>query len=263
MTEMYEKGRNAHQLLTFAPMIDSELARLLLHHYQVSFREADHLFGWVSLLTLFHGGYGQVPLFHGSKLNLSGPLAIARHFDPALSRQERLLPCEQPLRTAVETDCQRFNGGLAADVAAVCYFHMLPERRVMSALFARSIPRGEARSLRWAYPLLRKVFSILLRLNKPRIDDAVLRIQSQFEVVGRRVADNRRFITGDRLTLADFALASAAAPLLLPKAYTAPVPGFDDMPPALRKLVEQLRSHPAAAFIEKLYEGFKSSSDMP
>ncbi len=44
------------RLLTFAPMIDSELARLLLSHYRVLYVEEDHLFGWVSLLTLLRGG---------------------------------------------------------------------------------------------------------------------------------------------------------------------------------------------------------------
>jgi hypothetical protein len=48
-------------LLTFAPMVDSETSRLLLAHYGIAYRESDHLFGWVSLLTLLHGG-GLVPL---------------------------------------------------------------------------------------------------------------------------------------------------------------------------------------------------------
>jgi glutathione S-transferase len=236
-------------------MIDSETARLLLAYYAEKYQETDHLFGWVSLLTLFQGGYGQVPFLHGAGLHLSGPRAMAEHFDPTLPPERRLLPREQPLRTIVEADWKRYNGGLAADVAAVCYHHMLPERSVMTELFARSVPRNEARLAPTVYPALRWLFSILLRLNKPRVDDALLRIRVAFDVTDRIIADGRPFLAGDRLTLGDIGLAAAAAPLLLPDHYSAPVPTVEQMPPPLHAIVAELRAHPTATFVGRLYAG--------
>ena len=108
------------QLLTFAPMIDSELARLVLGHHSITFVERDHVFGWASILTLLHGGYGQVPLLHGQGLKLSGPRAMAVHFDRKAAPERRLLPSGQPRCQRVQADWARFNGALASDVAALC-----------------------------------------------------------------------------------------------------------------------------------------------
>lgn len=245
----------SRKLLTFAPMIDSELARLVLNHYKEPYCEADHLFGWVSLLTLLYGGYGQVPLLHGLGLHLSGPHAIAEHFDPTRPTDQRLLPREQPLRTSIDADWAYYNGGLAADVASVCYFYMLPERSVMTALFARSLPAGEARIVPLVYPALRWLFSIVLRLDPARIGDALLRIRIAFDATDRRIADGRRFLAGERLTLADLALAAATAPILLPDHCTAPVPSFDQMPAELQAIVHELRAHPTATLVSQIYQG--------
>jgi len=41
-----------YSLLTFAPMVDSELCRFVLMHYTTPYRELPHTFGWGSLLAL-------------------------------------------------------------------------------------------------------------------------------------------------------------------------------------------------------------------
>ncbi|MBB3302863.1 glutathione S-transferase [Rhizobium sp. BK077] len=151
---------------------------------------------------------------------------------------------------------ERFNGKLAEDVAAVCYFYMLPNRSVMSSLFARSVPTIEAKCIPYVYPALGWLFSILLQLNKPRIDDALIRIRIVLEQTDGRLSDGRSYISGELLTVADVALASALAPLLLPAEYFAPVPKYEQMPPELRVIVTDLRDRPTAMLVQKLYSGF-------
>jgi glutathione S-transferase len=197
-----------HRLLTFAPMIDSELARQLLRHYGEAYREDDHLFGWVSLLTMRYGGFLQVPMLHGAGARLDGPREIAEHFDPTMPQDKRLLPPEQPLRTEIDADWQRYNGSLASDTAAVSYFYMLPERDVMVPLFQRSLKPGEAHVVPAVYGALQWLFTVLLGLRQPRIDDAVLRIRMAFDATDRRIADGRRFLLGDHLTLGELGLST-------------------------------------------------------
>ena len=240
-------------LLTFAPMIDSETSRLVLTHYRQPYRETDHLFGWVSLLALLHGGSGLLPFLHGAGLKLTGPRAIVEHFDPATPPERRLLPAEQALRAEVEADWALYNGKLAADVAVVSYYYMLPERSVMTELFARSIPDWEAWTLPVSYPVLRLMFTRLLKLKQPNVDEALKRIRSVFDETDRRVADGRIFLAGGRLTLSDLALAAAAGPMLVPDHYSAPVPRFHQMPPALKEIVAALRGTPTSAFVAATY----------
>ena len=46
----------------------------------------------------------------------------------------------------------------------------------------------------------------------------------------RRIADGRPYLLGDYVTLSDLALATAAAPLLLPDGYRSPIPKIEVMP---------------------------------
>lgn len=251
-------------LLTFAPMVDSELSRLLLAHYRVAYRESDHLFGWVSLLTLLHGGSGNIPLFYGRGFALTAPRPIAEHFEPLQPPDRRLIPAEGPLAQQVEADWQTFNGEMGADTAVFAYHHLLPARDLMTPIFAAPVPHLEAKLTPLVYPLLDRMFRKLLRLSPERADEALARIRATFEQTDKRVADGRLYLCGDRLTLGDLALASASAPLLLPRGYGAKMPALAEMPPVVRAAMEELREHPTAAFVQRLYaEGLPAARAGP
>lgn len=250
---MNETGAGRATLLTFAPMVDSEFTRLLLRHYRVAYREADHMFGWSSFVAIRHGGYGRVPLIYGKGMRLSGPRKVFAHFDPLAPAGNRLMPDDAVGRQAVERDVLRYNGDLALDVAVASYFHLLPERALMSRLFAQGLPHWEARGTQFGYPVLRLLFKLLLRLNPQRAEAAMERIRVIFDETDQRLRDGRRFLAGDNLTLGDLALASAAAPLLHPPGFDAPVPRADQMPPALQQIANQIATRPTAALVERIY----------
>lgn len=241
-------------LLTFAPMVDSETARLLLAYYGVPYVERDHLFGWVSILTLLHGGSGRVPLLYWPEGRISGPRPIAEHFDAALPPAIRLFPEEALLAGQIAADWQMFNGEMGADTAVFAYFHLLPERRLMAPVFADPVPKGEGRLTPTVYPLLSGLFRMLLRLSAARAAQAADRIRLYFDETDHRIADGRPYLCGDRLTLSDIALAAASAPLLLPPGYGAKMPPVEAMPLPVRSFIEELRQHPTARFVERLYE---------
>jgi glutathione S-transferase len=240
------------KLLTFAPMVDSETTRLLCRWYGIAFAEADHLFGWVSLLTLLHGGYGRVPLLYGKGLHLSGPRPVVDRYDSFATPTRRLLP-DWPDTAAVDADWQAYNGPFAIAVARFAYYHLLPERALMLPVFAGPVPRAEASIAPACYPLLRGLFTLLLGLSAPKAQAAQDHIQAVFAAVDRRLADGRPFLCGDRLTLGDIALAGAIAPLIQPPGYGAKMPSVDQMPPAIRDVIGALRSQATARHVERVY----------
>ncbi|MEA3004147.1 MAG: glutathione S-transferase [Sphingomonadales bacterium] len=240
-------------LLTFAPMVDSETSRLLLRHYGVDYRESDHLLPWASLLTLFHGGKGQVPLLYGAGPALTGPWAIAEHYDAMLPPERRLVPPDGPLAAQVKADWDLYNGGIGADAAAFAYFHLLPHGELMKPVFAAPVGQGEKHLLPVAYPLLRLLFRLLLRLSPERAEQAAARIRATFDLTGKRIADGRPYLCGDRLTIGDIGLAAASAPLLLPEGYGAAMPAPEAMPPPVAGLLRELRAHPTGKFVQRLY----------
>ncbi len=247
------------RMLTFAPMVDSETMRLLCRWYGISYAEDDHLFGWVSLLTILSGGYGRVPLLYGEGLQLSGPRALVDRCEPAVPQGKRLLPA-WPDTASVEADWDAYNGAYAIDVAVFAYYHLLSARDLMTPVFAAPVPPMEARITPMAYPLLRLAFTLLLGLKAEKAKAAGERISNVFSAIDYRLADGRRFLFGDRLTLGDIAFAGASAPLLQPRGYGAKLPPVEAMPAPIRNLVDGLRSHQAARYIDAVYAELGSPS---
>jgi glutathione S-transferase len=243
-----------YSLLTFAPMVDSELCRFLLLHYAISYRERPHTFGWVSLLALGRCGTLQVPALYGSGLRLAGPRQIVEHFDQSCPTEQMLLPSRQPLQIQVERDWELYNGQLAAHSAVLAYFHLLPHRDIMIEPFFRGVPETEASVFRSAYPFLRGLLTILLQLREPKAKDVLVRIRMIFDATDMRVRDGRPYLVGDRLTLGDLSLAAAAAPLLVPRGYGSPIPPIGRMPNDYAKIVEELRQHPTSEFVQRIYD---------
>lgn len=240
-------------------MVDSETSRLLLHHYGLDYEEKDHLFGWASVLTWFHGGYGQVPLLHGCGLALTGPAAIAEHFDSLLPPERRLVPPDGPLAAQVKADWDSYNGGTGADTAVFAYHHLLPARRLMAPVFASPVPAGEKKVTAFFYPFLAFLFRLLLRLSPERACQAQANIRATYDATATRIADGRPYLCGDRLTLGDIALAAASAPLLQPQGYRASMPAPETMPPPVASFVAELRAHPTGVFVQRLYaEGLEA-----
>jgi glutathione S-transferase len=250
---MRERAGAGRTLLTFAPMVDSETSRLLLAHYRVDYAERDHLFGWASLLTLLHGGYGQVPLLYGRGLRVTGPWGIVGHFDASAPPERKLIPDDPALAASAKADWERFNGEIGADAAVFAYFHLLPQRALMVPIFAAPVPPTEARLTPFFYPLLSGLFRLLLRLSAPRAEQAQCRIRALFDETGDRIADGRPYLCGERITLGDIALAAASAPLLLPAGYGATMPAREAMPAPLADFADELRAHPTGRFVARLY----------
>jgi glutathione S-transferase len=242
-------------MLVFAPMIDSELARLLLHYYGLAYREERRLFGLVSVLAILRGGTPQVPLVYGGGVRLAGPRAIVSRYDPDCPAGRRLVPAGEPAATGVEADWDRFNGRLATETAAFAYFHLLSRPDILIEPLCQGLPASEARALRrWAYPPFRRGLSLLLRLSPARAADALVRIRSAFDYTDRILADGRRYIRGHELTLGDFALVSAVAALLQPPGYGGPVVPAEVLPAAMASVVAELSGgRPTAGYVRRIY----------
>ena len=240
-------------MTTFAPTLDSEQARLLLHYYGIRYRERDHLVPFVLLAARLRAGATTVPAISGNGVKIAGPRPIAEHYDALVPPQFRLIPAEPPLAEQVEADWQLYNGTMSAGTAIFAYYHLLPERKLMAPIFAAPTSWPERLIMPVFYPVMRSLLARRLKLSPAAAEVAHGRILSSFADTDRRVADGRLYLNGDRMTLGDIALAAAAAPLLLPNGFGTALPTLEQMPPALRTLMTELRARPTAAFVQRFY----------
>ena len=247
-------GEPSLKMLTFGPMIDSELSRLLLWNYEIPFQERRHIFGWASVLTILHGGHGRIPVVYGDGIGRTAPRSLIDEFESRCRVDRILIPGQEPLRTRIEADRQTFNGELAVHTARVAYFHLLPLRDIMIAPFIDGIPRWEARLTPALYPAMQRLFKLLLGLNSGIVADSHAHMLRILDEADGRLGDGRKFFWGDRLTLSDLSFATALGPFILPPDYSAPVPEFSLMPKAMQEMIASFRARPSGALVTRVYE---------
>jgi glutathione S-transferase len=242
-----------YSMLTFPPMINSEACRLVLAHHGVDYREEAHIFGWASVVALMRGGTPEFPLLYGNGVKLAGPRAMTDYFDKNCPPDKKLVPENNLLAAQMEADWNRYNWGMGTSAAVLGYYYLLPDRALMTEPLSRGVPKGEARVIESAYSAFTGQFKVVLNLNAAHARDCLDEIQVLFEETDRRLADDRPYLVGDRLSLSDIALVTAAGPVLLPKGYRSPMPPFERMPATLRRIIQELREHRTAMFVERIY----------
>lgn len=246
-------GQAPVTMLTFAPTLDSEQARMLLRYYGVPYREHDHLVPFVLLPVKLHGGAGGVPFVYGHGVNVTSPQPIAVFYDQYVPDELKLIPTEPALAAQLEADWLLYNGTMSAGTAIFAYYQLLPQGRLMAPIFAEPTSWFERLIMPIFYPIMRMLISKKLNLTPERADAAHAKILSSFAETDKRVADGRLYLNGDRMTIGDVALAAAAAPVVLPDGMGFKLPMLDQMPPPMKSLIEQLRTSPTAAFVRRFY----------
>ncbi len=241
-------------LITFPPSLDSELSRFLLEHYGIENSERRHTLIFSSFVTLWHGFTPNFPLLYGDSFHLVGPRAMVDHFDPPSAPELKLFPTDPNELRQVESDWTLFNQTLALATASFAYFYLLPHRDCIIQPLTQGVPAFERKAVENAYPIFAGLLRMLLRLSLSKAQQSVAQTRTVFDSVDTRLADGRKFLVGECLTLSDIAFSVAAAPVVLPAGYGGPMPSFEEMPSEVQTVVTEMRSHPAGAFALRIYD---------
>jgi glutathione S-transferase len=241
------------RLLTFPPMIDGELTRFVLDQQGVAYDERPHIAVVANLIAYARARTIALPVLSGAMPAIAGARPVIDWSEARCSPARRLVPAEPARAAEVERLWHRANDELATATAAFAYFHLLPRRDIMIVPLSRGAPAWEVLATKLAYPLFRAFIAKVLGLTEAKAAASLATIRAVFAECDARLADGRTFLTGDRVTLADIAMATAAAPLLLPTGYGAPIPKLAQMPPVLQALIGELRRRPTAEFVQRVY----------
>lgn len=250
-------------LVTIAPSHYCEKARWALDRAGMRYEERRHIPLLHYVVTVPVARQRTVPILvtpHGS---IKDSTEILEFVDRALDEPRRLFPHEPPLRREVVDLEGAFDRRLGPATRRFAYFYLTQDPDVFVKTVAAGmgpLPRGVAGAL--ATPLI-VAMRRGLKLTKEGAERSRARIHEAFEMVEARLADGRRYLTGERFTAADLTFAALGAPVVLPPEYGSWLPALGSLP-AFADDLEAFRGRPAGQFILRLFRedrGRRSTKD--
>jgi glutathione S-transferase len=97
------------------------------------------------------------------------------------------------------------------------------------------------------------VVSKVLGVDDEGAVEAERTFRAVLDDVDARLADGRRYLVGDRFTIADLTFAALAAPLIAPAEYAVPLPSLDELPPGMAATVREVRARPSGEHALRMF----------
>lgn len=253
-----------HTLITIPFSHYNEKARWALQRFGVPFRERAYMpvlhFAPVMIATRF----GRDGKSDRASTRFSTPLLITedgaritdssdivrwvcdRHADAdtTLVPNDEVLQIERELGEKLGPHSRRIGYGLNFG------------NRKLGAEMARRLV-GPTQAFVWRMTqgaILKGIFRAL-QVDPVRVDRSIDVVRSVFAEFGDRIA-GRRYLVGDRFTVADLAFAALAAPAIMPsraEGYAGNLPALDELPPRAADLARELRATTAGRYALRMF----------
>ncbi len=132
------------------------------------------------------------------------------------------------------------------------YFHLLP-RTDLDHILTRGVPQWQKLALKVTRPLAVGLLKRGLKIDAAGAERSRAKIEETFNVISEQLADGRRYLVGDRFSVADLTFASLASPVLLPREHPFGLPRPEEFPAEARTQIEAWRATPAGAHALRIY----------
>ncbi|HEX5064197.1 MAG TPA: glutathione S-transferase [Kofleriaceae bacterium] len=132
------------------------------------------------------------------------------------------------------------------------YWYLLPNRAALEYIKV-GVPRWEASLLGISRPLAAAFLRRGLNINAESVERSRKKIDATFDRIEQLLGDGRRYLAGDRFTVADLTFASLAAPVLVPPNHPFQTFDLDLFPAEAQDQVAAWRARPAGKLALRLY----------
>ncbi len=240
-------------LLTIPISHYCEKARWALERVGVAYREQAHIQAIHRVAALRAGGGLTVPVFVCADGVLADSGDILAWADRRAPAGHELYPSDPEQAAEVRGLEADFNAGLGPQGRCWLYQQLRPRRDLAISYGCTGVPFWERTTLKLAYPLMIAIVAHVLDVTPATAADAEVQVRLTFDEVGKRLADGRPYLCGERFTAADLTFAALAAPMLMPAGYGVALPPTSELPPFAAKVVRELRAHPAGVHASAMY----------
>ncbi|MBA3392867.1 MAG: glutathione S-transferase family protein [Deltaproteobacteria bacterium] len=132
------------------------------------------------------------------------------------------------------------------------YFQLLP-RRDMDDLLTRDVPRWQKLALKLTRPLAVGFIKRGLKIDTAGAERSRVRIDDTFARIAQQLGDGRRYLVGERFSVADLTFAALAAPVLLPPSHPTEMPALEKFSEEARAQITAWRASPAGEYGLRMY----------
>lgn len=231
-----------------------EKARWALDACGVAYDEEGHLPMFHYTATLRAGAKRTVPALivkdGGGKQVIPDSTPIIAYADS--KRPGTLLPADAAQRDEALALEDAFDRQLGPATRRWTYNELI-HRKDLDHVLLHGIPRWERVALRAARPVAVAYLKRGLKIDAAGVERSRQKIDEAFANVGAYLGDGRRYLVGNRFTVADLTFAALAAPILLPPQYGVPLPPLDALSAAAQERIAVWRSSPPGQFALRLY----------
>jgi glutathione S-transferase len=137
------------------------------------------------------------------------------------------------------------------------YFHLLP-RTDLDHVITRGVPRWQQLALKVTRPIAVGLLKRGLKIDAAGAERSRRKVEDAFAKIAGRLADGRRYLMGERFTVADLTFASLASPVLLPREHPFGLPQPEEFPAGPRAQIIAWRESVAGRFGMRVYAEHRS-----
>lgn len=246
-------------IIIFPPSSGCELANWLLKLYDIPNNVISHTAPFFLISILLHGGK-TYPFLEYQGKKLSGIREILPYLEDIAPEDKKLFPSPgKEYDEAMYIWDNLVLKGVDAAATKWAYSYLLPHKNLIQDSITKNVPCWEKLIVAIGYPLIAKLIGTKLGIAKNTPTDTVKIIRNVFDEMDQILSDGRRFLAGNKLTIADVGFASLAAPVTLEPLYGhgGLLPNVEDVPEEMKKVVEEMRERPTGKFISKIYQDFR------
>lgn len=161
-----------------------------------------------------------------------------------------LIPQDPALREEVMAIEERFDR-IGSHVIRYAHSSALNDPDTIVALWSLDAGPTQARMIKHLFPLLRMAFRRRMRMRADTVARSKQAIAEGLDWLDTRLADGRKFLAGDRLTVADITAAALLAPLFGPDQH--PIYSRPDFRAGMAPLIEEWNERPGARWLREMY----------
>jgi len=246
-TAVHTPAIAALRLITIPISHYCEKARWVLELARLPYREERHLQAIHSIYTRRAGGGTTAPVL----VTPGGVLAESADIVRWADAQAQLGLYPDADAGALEAD---FDAELGPHARRWMYHRILGHPDLIRAYGVAGVPRWESAALPAALPIVSRIIIRYLDIDDATAAESRDRVRTAFDDVAARLADGRRYLTGDRFTAADLAFAALSAAVIVPTRYGIRLPPVEELPEPFADEVRAMREHPAGRFALRLFD---------